>query len=415
MFDRESLLPRYRAFRKLAVRIDSWTIWLALLCFAVFVIGLCFEEQLSRLSGLSADGVPETSIAAGVLLVLVSPLHRILKHRLARKWGLLCPQCGRPLSQTTILYALDLGQCWHCSPPVAAVAIDNPSLLEGALPPKIETSNPYQPPQVADGLQVADDAELAAHASLAQAPVAAVNEVTLSLAMLLGPLAGVIIHNCLLGPDEAWWRQNRLPAEAYKTSAAEAEHRRAILRSKRILGWYLLGWMTMVPGLAIWGASRLPAELPTWFHAGIYYGLVFVLASGLAFWTANRLPLSFPLWFRRWMGGVRPVNAERDEETGLVCVQMTFSKHDLSPIATSRTIRFRWKAEQSAGLRILLWQRGRGIIHEQELPAAGAGHWHAARAAIPFGAAGSDARLSELKVLFTLDPPGNLQVEDLRS
>jgi hypothetical protein len=402
MLDSQTLLSRYRAFLARSRRFLA-------VCWCFIYIGLATFLGLVWFAPTRETGASRSTITFILLVELLLAIAALAlfsmmgnhSQRLARRLGLTCPDCGRPLSESTIHYALDTGQCWHCHPPVAAEEACVPA---ARLAP--DSGNPYQPPTIAQAPPA-----LAAEIK-PQAPLTPLGGPI--MLMFGGPLAYLIIWQCLLGSEETWWQQNRFPPGSYRTPEAEADHRRSLLRLIRRQGWYLLGPLIAVPSLAALFMLAFAPPAPSSLAFFTLSTAAFLVSSSAAYWAASTLLALGPRSFRRWiMGSSPPAESEIDSETGLLCIQVTFPKHDLSPLPKLRSIQIHWRSDDVQPLRVMLWRRGRGVIHQQDLPPA-AGQWTLARTSVPFALAGEDARWSDIKLLLVLQPPGKFQVDEAR-
>jgi hypothetical protein len=387
------LLRRWRTYSRTTGRLR--------LAFSVAVVAAMVGMLAAIAGGGNRPGVQLGIFAVVAIVMLTLPQFAVrYRRRLARSAGLACRDCDRPLDDSTILFALDTGQCWHCHPPVAAeeIASAPTSPAEAS-----EVINPYQPPTITER-----------PASTVAPPPTAVTDVTFSTSLIVGPLATLVIYQLLTQPEEPCLRNNP-PRRPFESAEEEAEYRRQAVRVSRRHGWYLLAWMLAAAGLALAIASLQAPPLGSPVGRLLYYGTVFVLASAAAFWSAYKLARLAPRPLRRWLNGsMRPVPAKVDPETGLLSIHLTFPAHDLSALPQRRRLSVRWRSEEPRPLNVILWRQGTGEIHRQSLPpSASPGLWNDSHCAVPYALAGDDARWSEVKVVMALDPPGSFEVEDV--
>jgi hypothetical protein len=386
------LIRRWRTYDR-SVRRLRQALWMSIV--------VAMMAMVAATAGIASSLVQAAVLGAAVVVMLtVSQLAVRYPPRLARNAGLVCRDCNRTLDDSTILYALDTGQCWHCQPPVVAeeVASDATAHPRGGA-----SVNPYQPPAAAGPLTPP-----------AAPPPVAITEVTFGLSLIVGPLAMLVIYQLLAQSEEWCWRQNP-PPQSPASAEEEAKYRRQVVRATRRQGWYLLAWMVPVPGLVLTLAwLNAPAQAGG-LDRVFYFGLIFVLSSGVSFWSANKMIRNGPRPLRRWLSGaLDAAHAQVDPETGLLSIHVTFPAHDLSPLPQSRRLVVRWRSEESRPLNVILWRRGAGAIHTQSLPTTAApGAWNEARCDVPYALAGDDARWSDLKLILTLEPPGPFEAEDV--
>jgi hypothetical protein len=400
MFDPPTLLSTYRVLLRRSRRFVDAAAWILLAGIVAFVALAWLGPTRERGASDSAD-----AIATGCKLLLVFGAAAVLAGVgkftpwQAKRLGLVCPECSRPLTAATIEHALQTGDCWHCRPPVPVEVVepDNP------LPP--ESGNPYQPPITIEPRS----------ASTPEAqPQAAATPISTPLMLLFGgPVAYLLIWQSLAGDDETWWKNNRLPADRYPTPEAEAEHRAQFLRAVRRHGWFLLAPLVVIPAAAMWLMLAYAPQPMHRFDFVIGSIGVFLFSSSAAYQVASRTMAWGPRSLRQWVGGnPPPLKAAIEAESQLLCIEIRFPLHDLSPLPASRPIRFRWRTAEPRPLCIRLWRKDRGVVNQQELPPAEPGEWTDARATIPLALAGEDARWSEIKLLLILDPPGEFELEE---
>jgi|GEM_PF-4965418 len=403
MLDSPTLLARYRVLLARSRRFSN-ICWGLILAVLIALVSLPWIVPATDPGAPALTGSVVLFLQAGLAIAIFGLLSLIPNYsaRQARKLGLVCSDCGRPFDANTILYAIETGLCWHCHPPVAAEEVSAP---DSPLAP--DSGNPYQPPLAERRQEPA-----------ASQPVPQASPTTVSGPMQLvlgGLIAYLIILQALLGSDETWWKNNRLPASLYKSPEDEARHRRNFLRNIRRYGWYLLGPMLAIPALALWLVTAyLPRQQGGFEYIAVSIATL-LLSSSAAYLMARFALAGAPRWFHDWIhGNPPPMYAALEPESGLVCIQVVFSKHDLSPLPTTRTIGFRWQAAEPRPLQIRLWRRGQGVVHEQTLPVPPPGQWANANVAIPYGQAGVDARWADVKLLLVLDPPGQFELEQIR-
>jgi hypothetical protein len=403
MFDPQTLLSTYRVLLRRSRRFVDASAWILLAGIVAFVALAWLGPTRERGASDTAD-----AIATGCKLLLVFGAAAVLAGMgkftpwQAKRLGLVCPECGRPLTAATIEYALDTGDCWHCRPPVPVEVVEP----DAPLPP--ESGNPYQPPTTTEP----HPAESAADVQ----PQAAASPISTPLMLLFGgPVAYLLIWQSLAGDDETWWKNNRLPADRYPTPEAEAEHRAQFLRAVRRHGWYQLVPLVAIPAVATWLMLVYAPQPMHKFDFVIGSMGVFLLSSSAAYQAASLTLAWGPRSLRRWVGGnAPPVKSAIESESQLECVPITFPLCDLSPLPASRRIRFRWRTAEPRPLCIRLWRKDRGVVHQQELPPPEPGQWTDARATIPLSRAGEDARWSEIKILLVLDPPGDFEIDEFQ-
>lgn len=386
------LIRRWRTYDR-SVRRLRQALWMSIV--------VAMMAMVAATAGSASSLVQAAVLGAAVVVMLtVSQLAVRYPPRLARNAGLVCRDCNRTLDDSTILYALDTGQCWHCQPPVVAeeVASDATVHPRGGL-----SVNPYQAPAAAGPLTTP-----------AAPPPVAITEVTFGLSLIVGPLAMLVIYQLLAQSEEWCWRQNP-PPQSPASAEEEAKYRRQVVRATRRQGWYLLAWMVVVPGFAMtlaWLSAPVQTRL---LDRILYYGLIFILVSAAAFWSANKLVRVGPRPLRRWLGGgFDAAKAQVDPESGLLSIQVTFPAHDLSPLPEKRRLTVHWRSEETRPLNVILWRRGEGAIHQQQLPAsAGPLAWNDGRCSVPYARAGEDARWSDVKLILALEPSGEFEVDDV--
>jgi hypothetical protein len=402
MFDPQTLLPTYRVLLRRSRRFVDASAWILLAGIVAFL-------ALAWLGPTRERGASDwaTAIATGGKLLLMYGAAAVLAGMAkftpwqAKRLGLVCPECGRPLTAATIEYALDTGDCWHCRPPIPVEVVEPVT----PLPP--ESGNPYQPPITTEPHSTSTaDAQPQAAASLISTPL---------LLLFGGPVAYLLIWQSLAGDDETWWKNNRLPADRYPTPEAEAEHRAQFPRAVRRHGWYLLAPLIAIPAAAMWlmlVCAPQPLDKLDFVIGSIG---VFLLSSSAAYQAASLTLAWGPRSLRRWVGGnAPPLKAAIEVESQLLCIEIRFPLHDLSPLPDSRRIRFRWRTAEPRPLQIRLWRKDRGVVNQQELPPPEPGQWMDARATILLSRAGEDARWSEIKLLLVLDPPGEFELEEFQ-
>ncbi|MCU0878963.1 MAG: hypothetical protein MUF06_14355, partial [Pirellulaceae bacterium] len=289
MFDPQTLLSTYRVLLRRSRRFVDASAWILLAGILAFVALAWLGPTRERGASDTAD-----AIATGCKLLLVFGAAAVLAGMgkftpwQAKRLGLVCPECGRPLTAATIEYALDTGDCWHCRPPVPVEVVEP----DAPLPP--ESGNPYQPPTTTEP----HPAESAADVQ----PQAAASPISTPLMLLFGgPVAYLLIWQSLAGDDETWWKNNRLPADRYPTPEAEAEHRAQFLRAVRRHGWYQLVPLVAIPAVATWLMLVYAPQPMHKFDFVIGSMGVFLLSSSAAYQAASRVNRSsnaFRLLFR---------------------------------------------------------------------------------------------------------------------
>jgi hypothetical protein len=402
MFDQPTLLPTYRVLLRRSQRFlnVSWVILLVgILAFLALGWVAPKRERGASESAATLATMCKLALAFGaVALTFVMGKYTPWQ---AKRLGLVCRECGRPLTSATIQHALDTGDCWHCRPPVPV------EVVEPAAPLLAESGNPYQSPITTEP-RPAKPADVQ--------PQAAPTPVSMPLMLLFGgPIAYLLIWQSLLGDVEAWWENSRLPANRYNSPEAEAQHRAVFLRSIRRHGWYLLGPMLVIPAAATWLMIAYAPPSPSTFDHVVISFAVFLLSSSAAYQLASLTMAWGPRGLRRWVSGnPPPLKAAVEEESKLLCIEIGFVQDDLSPLPATQRVRFRWRTAEPRPLHIRLLRKGEELLHQQELPASEPHQWTAARVSIPLSLAGDNARWSEIKVLLVLDPPGEFELEDLQ-